>query len=503
MKQLLSIQLVAPGSFGLNTQASTSLLDPVWATLADNMVIDSAGRIAARDGWNDATTTPISGTPTIEVSHEFRKADGTTAIVSAANAKLYSGTDSFTDITGSLTPAANDWQFTNFEDKCIGIQQGETPIVWTGAGNFAAITPSAGTLPTGNTGVAAYGRLWIADADKKTIKYCTLLDETDWASAGSGTINMEQVWDVDEIVSIAAAFGKLIVFGKRNIVVWGDAIGSTVGLDPSNLFVEDIISGTGSATRDGVQNIGEGDLWYLSQHGVQSMVRVIQEKNNPLASITQNNRDYVNDIVDLESGSIRSVYDEKNSHYILAFPSQSKQIVINAKRQLPDGTYPVTNWAVSNLNSLVYRDDKTLLFGFNNGEYGSYQGNLDGATAISVEYRSGWLSLGEEIAGFVKIFKRWDSIIFMETSADLTLKMFTDFQTWSKDTEVILTTGQSQWGIGVWGLSVWGGGKTLQKVGANVSSTAQYVQLGLATDAETDLSIQQFNLIVKRGRMAL
>lgn len=501
MRQVLPLPLVTPGSWGLNTQQSNALLPYQFCTEATNLVFDDAGRLAARKGLNNETTTPMTSTPTIDVLHEYRKADGTVEIISAANNKLWAGVATFTDKTGTTTPAADDWQFMNFEDKCIGVQQGENTVIYTGTGNFAEISPS-GTLPTGNCGVSAYGRLWIADNDYTTVKFCGLLDETDWNGTGAGSIDMNLIWGVDTIKGIAAAFNRLIVFGTRNIAVFADALGSTIGLDPANLFVEDLIQGTGLTHRDTIQNIGEGDLWYLSPVGVQSLVRVIQEKNNPLSTICPQVRDYLLGIVDGETGNIRSAHDIKNGHYILTFDS-GKQIVINTKGTLEDGSYRVTEWNLPRVRSIVYRANKDLLFGLTLGEIAKYSGTNDLSTDFRIAYKSGWLALGEEAEAFTKILKKWTSTIYVQGSGDLIFTVYKDFENSAAITETIsvVADGGSEWGVSEWGLAEWSGGLALREINMNLGRTAQYIQLSVESTLSSTLAIQKFNIISKRGRL--
>jgi hypothetical protein len=43
----------------------------------------------------------------------------------------------------------------------------------------------------------------------------------------------------------------LIVIGKRHIVIWTDGAGAALGLDPTNIYVEDVIvEGAGTVARD-------------------------------------------------------------------------------------------------------------------------------------------------------------------------------------------------------------------------------------------------------------
>ena len=55
MKQLESFSIGAPGFYGLNSQDSGVSIDPGFATVANNLVVDKYGRLAARKGWNNKT----------------------------------------------------------------------------------------------------------------------------------------------------------------------------------------------------------------------------------------------------------------------------------------------------------------------------------------------------------------------------------------------------------------------------------------------------------------
>ena len=103
--KLIPLSVNAPGFFGLNKQQSAASLPPGWATTANNCIIDDDGRIAARQGWSQVTSSPISGTPDVEMLHEYLDDSGTSIIVSAANSKLYSGTSTLTGLKPDHIPA--------------------------------------------------------------------------------------------------------------------------------------------------------------------------------------------------------------------------------------------------------------------------------------------------------------------------------------------------------------------------------------------------------------
>ena len=72
---------------------------------------------------------------------EYLKGDGTTEQITTSPTKIYNGTDdpASNEITG-VTFTAGNWQFLNFNDLCIGVQQGYTAISYNGSGNFGSIT---------------------------------------------------------------------------------------------------------------------------------------------------------------------------------------------------------------------------------------------------------------------------------------------------------------------------------------------------------------------------
>ncbi|KKL44771.1 hypothetical protein LCGC14_2362360, partial [marine sediment metagenome] len=319
MPQIKPIDIVAPGAFGLNTEKGALLLKPQWATVALNMVINRSGRASSRLGWNDQTTNPISGTKQIDVLHEYLTEAGVSQIITCADNKIYKDIDDYTDAGNDITNAsagtADHWQFLNFNGKLLGFQRGQTPITRTSS-DFADASYS-GTGPDGNCAVAAFGRIWAADADLQTVRISALLDETDYQIASGGaTIDMSSVWTngMDEIVAIAAMGGTLIVFGKNHIVLWADGSGSEIGLSPARMQVVDTIEGTGCIARDSIQATGEGDLIFLSRHGIQSLGRVIQSKSNPTVSLTKNVRSMILEVIgtqrtaDSEFDQVRSTH---------------------------------------------------------------------------------------------------------------------------------------------------------------------------------------------------
>jgi hypothetical protein len=513
---LAPISIIAPGQYGLNKQNEGTVLGPEWATDATNCTFDISGRLTARKGWQNGTTTAMTSTPLVDVIHEYRQLNGTRSIVSAAGSKLWLGVSAPTDITGTATVTVGDnWQFLNFADVCIGVQQGETPIRYIGTGSFADLTASSGTLPTGNAGLAAFGRLWIVDSDKQTIKYSGLLDENDWGGAGSGSIDLTSVWPngMDEVVALAAYNGLLVVFGMNTVIFWSDGAGSELGIDPANIYVVDTLVGAGCIARDSIQQTAEGDLVFLSANGIQSLQRLIQERSNPLYNVSMNIRDYLLTFISQEDvATIRSIYAPKEGFYLLILPNSQRVFCFDTRYKLADGSYRVTEWSTRILAG-TRSNDNTIYLSLANygGRIGTYNGYNDvdssgSATSYEFRYNSGWLDLGEDYASYIKILKTINGTVFTGVVGN-TMNILWDFDFENAFEGRAFTfngTGSvGEWGIGEWGIMEWGGGASLQRFNVPASGSGQYIKVGIAVpiDQQT-FAIQQINLYAKLGRLA-
>lgn len=497
---------IGPGLAGLNKQQSGSILGPEWAIEARNGIFDDANRLASREGWLAVTGTPLGGNPNIEQIFEH-KGSANNQVVSAANNNLYSGTTTLSSILGAIVPTANNWKFVQFGDYVYGLQTGHPLIRWNGVGNFAAVTASSGTVPTGNELLSAFGRLWGVNADRVTIQYSGLLDGAAWAAGGAGSIDLTSVWPTaDEIVALAAFNAYLVIFGKRNIILMGDGSGSSLGINPANIYVVDMVPGIGCIARDSVQNIDGDDLIFLSSSGVFSLRRVVEERSNPLRDVSANVRDYLITKVNAATMSqIRSVYVPKKGLYLLLLPTANSIFAFSTKLLLPDGTWRVTEWDNFFPRSLACLEDGSTLYSGSVGRIFQYSGQQDNGTAFRYVYRSGWMNMGDEVANRIKILKRLASIIFVSGSTSLVFKWAYDFS--SNMTSLIRNTAFSstggEWGLGEWGLAEFGGSLGLREFEIPTSGSGQFIQVGLEAEISSDfIALQQMQLFAKTGRLA-
>ena len=393
---LQHIPLNLPAFRGLNSQAKGAVIGPEWGTVLTNTVIDDSNRIAARKGWLSRTTTPASGD--ITQLFEFNNS-GTQEIVALDDAGVISKSTNdgatWSTITGTAGVTDDNTQFVEFAGKLIGLQNGDGIITYSGT-SFSDL--AASSEPTGGVGLAAFGRLWVKDT-ATTIKYCALLDETDWIGSDAGSLDLTSIWgEADEIVAIASFNGALIVLSKRNIVVFSDGAGSALGVDPTQLQVADIIRGIGCEARDSVVNV-KGDLWFLSTTGVHSLGRLIQERSNPLFNISKNVQDEVIDRVLLLSDKtkIRAAYSPRDRFYLLSLPEGSgstesgSAIVFDTRAPLENGAYRCVGiWTQMVPRAMVVRENLDLYSSLlsSTGEVGEYTGYLDGSSSFTMAWGS-------------------------------------------------------------------------------------------------------------------
>lgn len=525
MQQLLPIPLITIGHKGLNkAEGSLTTISPDWASELQNAVFDDSGRMASRKGWLKQNASAIAGTPNVVAMTENLTAAGASAVLSAANLKLYEGVSSLTERTGALVITGNNWQMVQFLDVTFGFQQSHTPFKWTPGGNAVVMTAASGTLPTGNCVCAAFGRLWALDADGYTIKYCGLLDDTNWGNAGSGSINMRGIWTkgTDTVQGIYAFGAALAVFGKRQIVIFRDGAPGTnanLGINPSTMIVSDTVEGTGLLGRDTVQSIGEGDLWYLSPTGVQSLARVIEQKNNPLQALDPQTREYIYGYAGSETPSaMRSIYSPQDRFYLLVLPTAQRCFAFDTRRMLDDGSARVTEWTHIGCYTALARADKSVLMGFAGGFIGLYSGYQDNLTSYRFVYASLNISVGPDYENKRKILKSLKSIVFTSGSATIIYQWGFDFAGLVSSGQVPLTGGNTpEYGTAEFGangvynvtdgtavagvnVSYYAGGLSLKNVNVSGSGTGRWVQFGVQMDVMGySLAIQELDAYVKIG----
>jgi hypothetical protein len=529
-KPLQAVSLTSPGYFGLNNQDSPVTLNPAFATQAYNAVIDKFGRIGARKGWTYNTTS--GGTASdIEVIFEFDNNDNTYTYISAGNNKIYTGEATLTqaavrnsDNSGDLTYTItdNNWQIVqaqyqsglNLSPHAYLVQKSHAPLVYhklgttahahTGSYGFQRIA-DVGNIPTGysattfypNCALAAYGRLWLADigTDNLTIYYSVLLDTTDFTGTGSGFINLEQVIPGgDKIVALADYNNFLIVFCKNNIVIYNNAN------DLDNLQLQDVIEGVGCLARDSVQSIGS-DLIFLSDSGLRSIGRVIQEKSSPLRDLSRNVRDnFMTTVFSQDGNTIRSVYHPKEAMYLLSLPTGGFTYCFDVRSQLEDGSYRVTVWTAIAPKGLCSTRGQRLLLGKTDG-IAEYEGYTDNGNRYIFSYYTPYIDFGDP--SLTKILKKIAVTVVGASNTTLDIRWAFDYTSKYNSTQATTENAPvSEYGVAEYNVAEYAASIFIDQLSKQLSGSGNVVQIGV--DASINgypLSLQKLDIYSVTGRI--
>ena len=258
MSQVLqTASVAAPGFFGLNTQDSPLNLDSGFALVATNCVIDQYGRIGSRKGWSRVNSSSGNlGANNVGVIHELVQSDGTITVLFAGNNKLFKldGSTAVVELTyggGGTAPTitASNWSCASLNGITYFFQTGHDPLIFDPAVSTTTYrrvtekTGYVGTVPSGDIVLSAFGRLWVANTAtvKNTVYFSDLLAGHVWSTGTAGSLNVDRVWPSgsDEVQGLAAHNGFLIIFGKRQILVYANAT------TPSTMSLSDTVGGIG------------------------------------------------------------------------------------------------------------------------------------------------------------------------------------------------------------------------------------------------------------------
>lgn len=528
-EQLLTGSIAAPGFFGLNTQDSSVQLSSGFALEAFNCVIDQYGRIGARKGWTKVNSTAAS-TGNFRAIYEVVKDDGNT-VLSAANNKLYSGTTTLTEMavrnsdnTANLTYAITDdnWQISGMpydtgatpsghailaqasHPILVYHKLGSTAHAHTGSyglqrlGDIASNLPGSYTVTTftPNICMTAFGRVWVADIsnDRQTIYFSDLLDPTEWKTGTAGYLNISEVVpNNDPIVALASHNGFLVIFCEKHIVIYENPV------DPSALTLKDVITGIGCIARDSIASIGT-DLLFLSQTGVQSFQRVIQEKSLPFRDVSKNVRDSLLSNVNSEVLKyIKAVYFPTDAQYLLALPSTGFTYCFDTRGVLENGGARVTIWKDIKPTAFNLTQAKELYIG-KPGYIGKYNGYQDNGVTYRLSYYTNYFDFDSPVT--TKMMKKINLVAIGGSAQSISFKWGFDYTSNYKSQVVLLdTVTVFEYGTAEYNIATYTNGIALDNAQVNAGGSGKVVQLGFEANINNaPLSIQKIDFGLKAGK---
>jgi len=538
------------GLNGLNTQNNPATLDHSWLTKAENIVLRESGRIAFRKGLKQK----VAPSDTAIGSMVEHNDQGTNKIFASYGTSIYTvdftspasafptGDDDTKHTVGSST---GDWQFVNFNNRLNAFHSGIAPqrydgslgsgVKWAAYDN--AHRPSSVTSGEfkPSCGMGYYGRMWVGGVEegKDVIYYSTLLDSDDFrttaenGASNGGYIDLKTVWGTDEIIAIAPFYGKLVIFGKNNIVIYDspEVIGS--------IALNEVIKGVGLVSRDTVQAIGD-DLVFLSNTGLRSLGRTTEKDKLPLTDLSVNIKDRLIRNIG-QSTNVKSVYVENEGIYILSFVAKNINYVFDFKHFTPNQAPRVTTWtfdADREPASMIYTELYSgLLVGQQDGGIAGYENYYDtdlaGAStytdaSYTWSFETTWVDLGESVAA--SLLKRLFMVLEGGSGATMGLRWYKDFSPSSSTITSILLNPITTGSTSLWGASSSLYGATtashthdaavhpasslykpvygLKEYRTPLTGSAKNIKIGIDIESNgRDASLQTLTLLHKQGKI--
>jgi hypothetical protein len=535
--QLQTSSIAAPGFYGLNLQESSITLSSGFALKAQNCVIDKYGRIGARRGWTPVNTTinaDLTSSNPVEFIFEVVTGGGTD-VLSAGNNKLFVGTTTMTTKTvrnttnsgdATYTITANNWQgaalsygdVNDFQPHVYLAQASHPMLVWhelpvsgnpfgshdSGTFGFQRVGDAAKLPSNHNTAsfmpswvISAYGRVWCGgiSGDTQTVYFSNLLEGSDFLDGSAGYINLEEVLpNGDPVVAAAAHNGYIIFFGKKNTAIYANP------LDTASLTLVEVITNVGCIARDSVQSLGT-DVIFLSDAGVRSLQRVIQEKSLPMRDISKNVRDELMSAVASETDltKIKSIYFERDAIYLLTLPTTKFVYCFDTRAALQDNSMRVTIWDSLEPKAFCVTQDRNLLIG-KPGYIAKYFGHSDNGSVYRMQYFTNYFDF--DASTTLKILKKIGWVLIGGTNQSLAVKWGFDYTegyqatTYTLDTAVVY-----EYNIGEYNIAEYSSGIVLDRFSINAGGQGTVMQLGLEADINGNpLSIQKIDVGIKKGK---
>lgn len=510
---IVPFSITAPGFFGLNSQDAPVDMDSKYALEANNCIIDRFGRVGSRKGWTPYHTANTAlGANNVEAIGELVSNAGVRTTVCAGNNKLFkwvTGTPAtLVELTyggGGVAPTitTNNWQLVQLNGVMLFFQRGYDCLIFdpaTSATTYRRLSEHAtysGTAPLANCALSAYGRIWAADTatDKNTVTWSDTLTFQKWTGGTAGSLNLYGVWPNggDEIVALAAHNNTLIIFGKQQTLIYSGAD------SPADMRLADAIANTGCAARDSVANT-PSDIFYLSQEGVTSIKRTIQEKSAPLANVSRNVNDDVKAYTASVSNSLRikGIYSPIDSFYLLSFVDVGTTYCFDTRSTLQDGSHRATVWYGIAPKCYCYSADKILRMGFP-GYIGNHTGYMDNTAQYRLTYYSTWIDFGDPIR--TSILKKIIMTLFGAIGQSIVYKWGFDYSSQFQAQPITTSnTAASEYNIAEYDIGEYSGTLSVRTLLVNTTGAGKVIQVGLETQViGFPISVQRVDIFTKDG----
>jgi hypothetical protein len=341
--------------------------------------------------------------------------------------------------------------------------------------------------------------------DRQTVYFSRLLDGSDFSGGDSGSLSLNSVFpNNDQIIALSAHNGFLIIFGRNNIAIYGNPI------DVTELTLAEFIPNVGCIARDSVVSTGT-DIMFLSDAGVRSLQRVIQEKSLPFRDISKNVRDELISNVNSETAAnIKAVYYDRDAFYLLSLPATGFVYCFDTRAALQDGASRVTIWDSILPKAFYVNQAKQLLIG-KPGYIGNYTGYTDNTASYRFRYFTNYFDFDQPTT--LKIIKKIGFGVIGGSGEEIAIKWGFDYtESYLAVTKVLDIAEVSEYNTAQYTdpaddnddesvAAFYSNGIVLEKFNVNAGGNGTVLQLGLEADIDGNpLSIQKIDVFIKQGK---
>jgi hypothetical protein len=266
------------------------------------------------------------------------------------------------------------------------------------------------------------------------------------------------------------------------------------------MTLTDTIEGVGCIARDSVQHTGT-DILFLSETGVRSFGRTVQEKSMPMRDISKNVRTDLINLVQLQTNAIKSLYSSEEAFYLLTLPDSNTVYCFDMRRQLEDGSHRVTTWSSLYPLSFAVLEGGDIYIGISSGIV-KYTGYMDGTNKYEMRYFSNPMDFGN--TSNLKFLKKFNLTIIGGQNTPTTLNWGYDYTAnYTKQAFVFGSTNIAEYGITEYNTTgEYTSSILINTPKVNTSGSGEVVTIGLEAEVNgAPFSIQRIDIHALLGRL--
>jgi hypothetical protein len=269
--------------------------------------------------------------------------------------------------------------------------------------------------------------------------------------------------------------------------------------DITSLALQDLIKGVGCVGRDAVATVGT-DLIFVSNAGVRSLLRTVQEKSSPIRDVSANVRDDIlTYIAGTEGKNIKVAYYEKDAFVAVSFPANEIVYVFDVRGALENGAARATTWFTP-IHCFCPTSDRKLYLG-KAGFIGNYTGYIDNTASYRLRYYTNWFDFGQPT--LTKILKKIGVTFIGGRGSNVTIKWGFDFgYDYQQTAYTLASPAVAEYGVAEYGIGEYTAGVVFDNQTTHLGGTGRALQIGIEIMiSNSELSVQKMDCYVKQGKV--